>query len=121
MRTKINQKQSLMSKFDEAVEKYSADLKDIGVAFNAELLSAVAKGLGPSIYNQDSSMVACSDAEELARVKTNFLIGKLGLADGPALDDALKAVCSQYDKRFKYRAVMYYLLVEKFGKQSVYN
>lgn len=110
-----------MSKFDEAVEKYSADLKDLGVAFNAELLSAVAKGLGPSIYNQDSSMVACSDPDELARVKTNFLIGKLGLSDSPALDDALKSVCSQYDKRFKHRAVLYYLLVEKLGKQSVYS
>ncbi len=120
MPTKINQKQSIMSKFDEAVEKYSADLKDLGVAFNAELLSAVTKGLGPSIYNQDSSMVACSDAEELARVKTNFLIGKLGLSDGPKLDEALSAVCSQYDKRFKHRAVFYYLLVEKLGKQSVY-
>lgn len=118
--TKINQKQSIMSKFDEAVAKYSADLKDLGVAFNAELLSAVTKGLGPSIYNQDSSMVACSDAEEVARVKTNFLIGKLGLSDGPELDDALSAVCSQYDKRFKHRAVFYYLLVEKLGKQSVY-
>ncbi|MBX2929613.1 MAG: DUF2853 family protein [Saprospiraceae bacterium] len=109
-----------MSKFDEAVEKYSADLKEIGVSVDAGLLTAVTKGLGPSIYNQDSSMVACSDAEELARVKNNFLIGKLGLADSPALDEALQAVCSQYDKRFKQRAVFYYLLVVKFKKQSVY-
>lgn len=109
-----------MSKFVEAVEKYSADLKDLGVSFDAKLLTAVAKGLGPSIYNADSSLVACSDAEELARVKKNFLIGKLGLADGPALDDALQAVCAQYDKRFKHRAVFYYLLVVKLKKQSVY-
>ncbi len=109
-----------MSKFDEAVEKYTADLKELGVSFDASLLSAVAKGLGPSIYNADSSRVACSDPEELKRVKQNFLLKKLGLQDGPALDDALKAVCAQYDKHFKHRAVFYYLLVVKLGKQSAY-
>jgi len=110
-----------MSKFVEAVEKYAADLKELGVSYNADLLNAVAKGLGPSIYNADSSLVACSDSEELARVKNNFLIKKLGLADGPKLDEALQAVCGQYSKRQKHRAVFYYLLVEKFGKQKIYG
>ena len=110
-----------MSKFVEAIEKYSADLKDIGVSFDASLLTAVAKGLGPSIYNPDSSRVACSDPEELKRVKQNFLLNKLGLKDDATLDEALKAVCAQYDKHFKHRAVFYYLLVVKLGKQSFYQ
>lgn len=110
-----------MSKFDDVLAKCSADLKDLGVAFNEELLAEVAKGLGPSIYNDDSKLVACSDKDELERVKENFLMKKLGMADSPELDEAIQAICQQYDKRQKQRVVFYYLLVEKFGKQEAYN
>ena len=109
-----------MSKFDEALAKYNADLQALGASVDADLLHAVAKGLGPSIYNKDSQLVACSDKSELARVKTNFLINKLGCADSAKLDDALSAVCSEYDKRQKHRAVFYYLLVKKLGKEGAY-
>jgi hypothetical protein len=84
-------------------------------------LTAVAKGLGPSIYNQDSSLVASSDPEELERVRTNFLIGKLGLPDGPELDAAIaETVASLKGINRKLRVVFYYLLVKKFGKDSIY-
>jgi hypothetical protein len=114
-----------MSKFDEAMATYKASLNDkVGVSSIDEgLLNAVAKGLGPSIYNADSSKVSCSDQEELDRVKNNFLIKKLGLGDGAELDAAIKEVCEAYGSSNpnKYRAVFYYLLVQKFGKQSVYS
>ena len=109
-----------MSKFDEAVVKYTADLEAIGAKVDADLLHKVAKGLGPSIYNKDSQLVACSDKAELARVRKNFLVGKLGLADNDSLDGTLSEVCKQYDKRQKHRAVFYYLLVQKLGKQGAY-
>ena len=85
-------------------------------------VTAVAKGLGPSIYNADSSKVSGTDPEELARVKNNFLIGKLGLADGPALDAAIAEVLGKLgtSNRNKYRAVVYALLTVKFGKESLY-
>ena len=112
-----------MSKFVEAVEDYKAQVADLGLGVSEELLTAVAKGLGPSIYNADASKVSASDPEELARVKNNFLIGKLGLADGPALDDAIDEVMEKLGKsnRNKYRAVVYALLVQKFGKESLYD
>ena len=90
---------------------------------DADLLAAVAKGLGPSIYNADSSKVSCSDQAELDRVKNNFLIKKLGMKDGPELDAAIKEVCEQFGSSnpSKYRAGFYYLLVQKFGKQKVYS
>ena len=58
----------------------------------------------------------------LDRVKANFLIKKLGLADGPALDAAIKEVCEAMGSanRNKYRALFYAALVKKFGKESVY-
>ena len=66
-------------------------------------------------------MVAASDQEELDRVKTNFLIGKLGLPDGPELDAAIaETVASLKGINRKLRVVFYYLLVKKFGKEALY-
>lgn len=111
-----------MSKFDDCMSDYKGLLDKIGVSYDEDLLKKVAKGLGPSIYNKDSSTVAASDKSELERVKTNFLVKKLGLSDGPELDAAIKDVVGQIgsSERNKYRAVVYYLLTKKLGKESVY-
>ena len=57
------------------------------------------------------------------RVKTSFLNGKLGITDDQAIEEALAEVVAQFgsSNRNKYRAIFYYLLVEKFGKASVYG
>lgn len=114
----------IMSKRDELITKYASDLKDkCGVTADMDLLTKVTIGCGPSIYNADSSTVSGTDPKELATVKNNFLIKKLGLNDGPELDAAINAVIEQYGKsnRNKYRAVFYYLLTKHFKKESVYN
>ena len=112
-----------MSKRDELIAKYAADLKDkCGINADMDLLTNVTIGCGPSIYNADSSTVSGSDESELATVKNNFLIKKLGLKDGADLDKGIDAVMETYGKsnRNKYRAVVYYLLTKHFGKESVY-
>lgn len=113
-----------MSKREELITKYAADLKDkCGVTPNIDLLTKVTIGCGPSIYNQDSSTVAGTDKAELETVKNNFLIKKLGLADTPALDEGINAVLEIYGKsnKNKYRAVVYYLLTVHFKKESIYK
>lgn len=112
-----------MSKRDELIAKYAADLKEkCGVNADMDLLTKVVVGLGPSIYNQDSSTVSGSDEKELATVKNNFLIKKLGLSESDDLDGAIASVMDTYGQsnRNKYRAVVYYLLVKHFNKASVY-
>ena len=112
-----------MSKFDEAFDKYKDALSTHGLmnTVNEDLLKKVAKGLGPSIYLKDASLVSCSDQTELDRVKANFLIKKMGLADGSKLDDAIKSVCEKYSaSKNKHRAVFYYMLVETLGLQGKY-
>ncbi|MDG1731089.1 MAG: DUF2853 family protein [Algibacter sp.] len=112
-----------MSKRDELITKYAADLKEkCGVNADMDLLTKVTIGCGPSIYNKDAATVSGSDESELATVKNNFLIKKLGLSDGANLDDGINAVMEKYGKsnRNKYRAVVYYLLTKHFGKESVY-
>lgn len=113
-----------MGKFDEVVEGIYQNMEEkLGMSdIDKDLLSAVAKGMGPSLYNADASTVSCSDQSELDRVKTNFLIKKLGLEDGPELDAAIKEVCEEMgsSNRQKFRAVFYYLLTKKFGKEGQY-
>ena len=112
-----------MSKFDEKVALYKKFMDDRNLRSNTELLAAVTKGLGPSIYKADAETVSGSDAKELATVKNNFLIKKLGLADSADLDAGIEEVMERIGKseRKKYRAVVYYMLVKKFDKESVYG
>lgn len=112
-----------MSKRDELIAKYAADLKDkCGVKADMDLLTKVTIGCGPSIYNADAATVSGSDSSELATVKNNFLIKKLGLKDSPELDKGIAKVMDLYGQsnRNKYRAVVYYLLTKHFGKESAY-
>lgn len=113
-----------MGKRDELIAKYAEDLKSkCGITPDMDLLTKVTIGCGPAIYNDDASTVAATQDSELETVKQNFLIKKLGLADGPQLMDAINAVIDTYGRseRNKYRAVVYYLLVKHFGKESVYG
>ena len=109
-----------MSKLDDLMVKYRESLSNAGVSsIDEDFLKATAKGLGPSIYLKDASMVSCSDETELDRVKNNYLVKKLGLSDGPKLNAAIEAVCNQMgsSNRSKYRVVFYYLLSENLGKR----
>lgn len=114
-----------MSKFDECMELYKSEMKGKLKMKRVDntLLTAVAKGLGPSIYRKDASTVSCSDKDELARVKKNFLIKKLGCKDSDKLDASIKEVCKEMgsSNRNKYRAIFYYILVKKLKKGSAYK
>ncbi len=113
-----------MSKRDDLIVKYAKDLKDkCGVTPDMDFLTKVTIGCGPAIYNADASTVSGSDEKELETVKNNFLIKKLGLADGDALTKGIDSVMETYGKsnKNKYRAVVYYLLAKHFGKESVYK
>lgn len=112
-----------MSKRDELIAKYAADLKDkCGVKADMDLLTKVTIGCGPSIYNDDAATVSSSSEQELDTVKNNFLMKKLGLSASDDLDGGINAVMDNYGRsnRNKYRAVVYYLLVKHFGKESAY-
>lgn len=96
------------------MDTYKAEFKKLGVSFDEDLLTKVAKGCGPSIYNKDASTVAGSDPKELATVKNNFLIGKLGIKDGADLDKGISKVIDTFgsSNKNKYRAMFYYMLTK---------
>ena len=112
-----------MSKRDDLIAKYADDLKTkCKISPEMDLLTKVTIGCGPAIYSAETETVAGSDARDLESVKKNFLIKKLGLPDGPRLMEAIHAVIETYgtSERNQYRAVVYYMLVKQFGKETVY-
>jgi hypothetical protein len=98
------------------IRKYAPDADDAVVA---KMLSTYRLVLS----RRDSAYVATSDAEEVARVRKNFLKKKLGLTDDDAtLDAAIAEVAARMKgDRTKSRATVYYLLAEKFGKLDVFR
>ena len=112
-----------MTKREELIRKYSIDLKEkCGIEPDMALLTKVTIGCGPSIFSSDAATVSGSDKAERETVKKSFLIKKLGLPDGPDLEQALDKVIETYGKsnRNKYRAVVYYMLTKHFGKEAIY-
>jgi len=111
-----------MSKFDEAIVDCKAQLENIKVDCDDKLLSAVAQGLGPSLYNRDANLVAAADKKELENVKSRFISRKLGV-EGADADAAIKHAIETIgsDNRQKLRPVFYYLIVKHLNKESVYD
>lgn len=112
-----------MSKLEEKISMYVAEAKKLNLDLSEELIAAVTKSLGPSIYNADAETIAASDKSELDRLKNNFLINKLGLSENDNLDTAIQEIIEVIgtSNRNKYRALVYSLLAKKFKKESVFN
>ncbi|GAA0297513.1 DUF2853 family protein [Rhodovulum strictum] len=113
-----------MGKREDLIARYAEDLRTkCGIEPDMDLLTKVTIGCGPAIYDADASTVAATQPGEIETVRTNFLIKKLGLPDGPELTEAIHAVIETYGKseRNKYRAVVYYMLTKHFGKEQIYG
>lgn len=112
-----------MSKFEDVMDKCVVQMKEQKIPVNRELLDAIGKSLGPSLYKRDSLMVATGDPAELEAIKKKFLIKKLGCEDGPKLDKAIDKATAKIGKsrRNKLRPVYYYLLVRDLKKEDVYK
>ena len=112
-----------MSKRDEKIAAMIEEAKKLNLTISDDLISKVAIGLGPVLYNKGTSIVACGQPSELETVKNNFLKKKLELTnDDTELDSAIKEVCEQMgsSNRTKYRVLFYALLTMKFNKESIY-
>jgi hypothetical protein len=106
-----------MSSKEEMTEKYEAQLGELGVSVDAELLSWVIDRVGPANYNDDGRYVAATDQDEVDRVYTGFVGDELAETDKEKGMQAIADVLSEMsDINKKYRAVVYYLLAKKYGK-----
>ncbi|MGB3544039.1 DUF2853 family protein [Rubrivirga sp.] len=113
-----------MPKLDDAVGDALSTLSTCGVEDpDVDLLRNIVAQMGPSAYGGDGEYVACSDDSELARVRTNYLVKKLGLEDADATMDSIQAVCATMKPAgsHKRRSAFYYLLATHHGKEGVYD
>ncbi|HHU37799.1 MAG TPA: DUF2853 family protein [Propionibacterium sp.] len=70
----------------------------------------------------DTQLVAWTDPDELATVKKNFLVKKLGLSESDGLDGGIDAVGAKLNGvNRKSRLTVYYLLAEYFGKLDTFK
>ncbi len=104
------------------VEKYVSDLKEkVGEARpDLALLDACVKACGPAIYKPDSATVAASNKDEMERVRTSFIVKKLGVDDEEKGATALKSAIDKYGRsvRAKHRPVVYYLVAKELRKAA---
>jgi len=100
---------------------YLADIKKYAKKpVNEAAVAGLAKTYQLVMSKPDSRYVACSDPEECARVRDNFLKKKLGLTSGD-LDGAVKETCqAMKDSHNKSRLTFYYLLAERFDKLGMF-
>lgn len=103
-------------------EDWSVDVKNYVKNPDPKAVAGIVRYCGIALQKRDSALVALSDAEEVARVRDNFLKKKLGLSNTDAeLDKAIKAVGERMKgDRTKNRVTVYYLLAEHFGKLSAF-
>lgn len=101
--------------YAEDVKKYTGTVNDAAVA-------GIVKHLGIALRSKDSSLVASSDPEEMARVRDGFMKKKLALTASDAeLDAALEEVAKKMaGVREKSRVAFCYLVAEKYGKLDLF-
>jgi hypothetical protein len=96
---------------------YFADVKKYADSYNEDAIAGIVKYLGIALASKDSSLVSASDPTEVARVRANFLVKKLGLSDDDSLDKAVDAVLGKMKgSTSKQRVTVYYMLADHFGK-----
>jgi len=109
------------SKFEQAVASCKEQMKQCKIKCNEELLTAIAKSLGPSLYKRDAMMVAAKNKGECDTIRKNFIKKKLKV-EGPKADEAIAYATEKLgsDNRHKRRPVFYYLITEKLKKKSTF-
>ncbi len=117
---RIDGKKAIMSKLDDAIVACKEQMKKQKIPCNDDLLRAIAKSLGPSLFKQDAKLVAAAQPKEIKGIKEKFLIKKLGCKDDAKLDTAIEYAIDKIGRsnRAKLRPVFYYLLVKKLKKES---
>jgi hypothetical protein len=97
---------------------YYDDVAKFATSINNIAVDNIVKYCGIALRSRDSSLVSCTDPEELGRIRDGFASKKLGLA-GDAADKGIAAVCERMkEDNQKNRVTFYYLLAEETGTMS---
>jgi len=96
---------------------YLADIRKYDATADAAVVDKIVKHLGIALRNRDSSLVSCSDPEELARVRERWCKKKFGETDDAKCDSIIEKVCETMSgDSTKSRVTFYYLVAKHLGK-----
>ncbi|MGO3146436.1 MAG: DUF2853 family protein [Leucobacter sp.] len=96
------------------------DIKKYAPNASASVVANMEKTYALALSSADARLVSYSDSKELARVRENFVKGKLGIhAADAAIDEAIAEVGDQIQGHAS-RLTVYYLLAERYGKLGVF-
>lgn len=99
-------------------EDWAAHVKKYVPDADEKVIAGIVKYCGIALQGRDSSLVAFTDKEEVARVREHFLKKKLAITGSDA--DLDKAIATVGDRmkgdHAKQRVTAYYLLAQHFGK-----
>ncbi|MGD1848162.1 MAG: DUF2853 family protein [Salibacteraceae bacterium] len=111
-----------MSKYEEMLATFKEEMEGMGLAYQEEMYHGIVDHLGPSIYDRDAALVACSDDSELQHIKEHFIKGKLGVDDDELADKVIQEVCHALGEsnRNKHRPTFYYLVASILQKGEVF-
>ena len=100
-----------------ACVRYASDLTQAcGIHPAPALLHGVTAALGPLVYDPATETLSPSELPGFAKTLTR----KLGPL--PALDEALQAAWEAYETQGpRFRAVLFYILVQHYGKQALFR
>ncbi len=97
-----------------------ADIRKYDALADADVVARLADYLAPALKNRDSALVACSDEQELARVRKNWCMGKLGVFDRERCDTVIGWVCeTMAGDNHKDRVTFYYLVAKHLDRLGV--
>lgn len=95
---------------------YLGDVRRYDAAADEDVVKKIVRHLGIALRNKDSSLVSCSDPEELARVREKWCKKKFGYSDDAKADEIIAAVCETMKAdRNKGRVTFYYLVAKHMG------
>ena len=101
---------------------YATDVKKYAPGADDKVIAAIVKHLGIALRNRDSSLVSCSDKEELDRVREGWCKKKLALTGDKEIDAAIKTVCEKMKAdKTKSRVTFYYLVAEHYKKLGMFG
>ena len=97
---------------------YKTDIAKYTAEINDKAVDAIVKFCGIALQTRDASLVSCSDAVEVERVRKGFASKVLGLDEAEATK-VIGSICEQMKAdKTKHRVTFYYLMAEKTGKLS---
>ena len=87
-----------MGRRDDLIAQTLTTLRDrCELDVEAGFVGKIVDGCGPGVYGAGQGDIDPSDARDLARLRRNFLSGRLEFPDSPELDDTIAMALETFD------------------------